>query len=88
MKCKPSENNAHQPATSVSGVGAMVARTSAPRSSPTFTAEEAIVLRAFAAGKCHKQVRIELRMSPRSLDRLLRDLREKAGTADHLALLA
>jgi DNA-binding CsgD family transcriptional regulator len=88
MKCKPGENNPHQRAAGVSRAGPTAALNSAPRPSPTFTGEEAIVLRAFATGKCARQVRTELRISPRSLDRLLRDLREKTGTADHLAMLA
>jgi DNA-binding NarL/FixJ family response regulator len=88
MKCKPQVKNPAQHGASVSGASPTTALTSAPRPSPTFTAEEAIVLRAFAAGKCPKQVRTELRIPPRSLRSLLRDLREKTGTADDLALLA
>jgi DNA-binding NarL/FixJ family response regulator len=54
---------------------------------PSFTIEEAIVLRALTGGKTDKQVCTELRMPSSSFHRLLRDLCEKAGVADHLSLL-
>ena len=54
---------------------------------PSFTIEEAIVLRALAGGKTDKQACTELRMPSSSFHRLLRDLCEKAGVADHLSLL-
>ena len=54
---------------------------------PSFTLEETIVLRALAGGKTDKQVCTELRMPSSSFHRLLRDLCEKAGVADHLSLL-
>lgn len=58
----------------------------APRH-PSFTLEETIVLRALAGGKTDKQVCTELRMPSSSFHRLLRDLCEKAGVADHVSLL-
>lgn len=54
---------------------------------PSFTIEETIVLRALAGGKTDRQVCTELRMPSSSFHRLLRDLCEKAGVADHLSLL-
>ena len=54
---------------------------------PSFTLEETIVLRALAGGKTGKQVCTELRIPSSSFHRLLRDLYEKAGVADHLSLL-
>ena len=54
---------------------------------PSFTIEETIVLRALAGGKTDKQVCTQLRIPSSSFHRLLRDLYEKAGVADHLSLL-
>lgn len=62
-------------------------RTLAEHRHPSFTLEETIVLRALAGGKTDKQVCTELRMPSSSFHRLLRDLCEKAGVADHLSLL-
>lgn len=49
---------------------------------PTFTSEESIVMRAFAAGKTDKQVSAELHIPLPSFQRLLRNLMEKTGTSD------
>ena len=57
------------------------------RLDPTFTSEEAIILRALVGGKTDKQVCGLLRMSSNLFLRLLRDLREKTGTTDNLSLL-
>lgn len=54
-----------------------IQRISAFRLDPTFTSEEAIVLRALVAGKIDKQVCNELRMAPESFLRMMRDLRER-----------
>lgn len=54
---------------------------------PSFTIEEAIVPRALAGRKTDKQVCTELRTPSSSFHRLLCDLCEKAGVADHLSLL-
>ena len=54
---------------------------------PVFTVEESIVMRAFAAGKSDKQVRIELRMPLLAFYRILRELWEKTGTRSRAALL-
>jgi DNA-binding NarL/FixJ family response regulator len=47
---------------------------SAPGLHPTFTVEESIVMRAFAAGKSDKQVRVELRITLELFRRLLRNV--------------
>jgi DNA-binding NarL/FixJ family response regulator len=52
-----------------------------------FTTEEAIVMRAFAAGKSEKQVRLQLHMPSLFFHRVLRALMEKTGTSDRVALL-
>ena len=57
-------------------------RDSAPGLHPTFTVEESIVMRAFAAGKSDKQVSVELRIPLPSFHRLLRNLMEKTGARD------
>jgi DNA-binding NarL/FixJ family response regulator len=54
---------------------------------PTFTSEEAIVLRALVAGKTDKQICTDLRMPLNLFVRLIRDLREKTGTASNLSLV-
>ena len=59
---------------------------SAPGLHPTFTVEESIVMRAFAAGKSDKQVRIELRIPLQLFHRLLRNLMEKTQTSDGIGL--
>jgi DNA-binding NarL/FixJ family response regulator len=53
---------------------------------PTFTVEESIVMRAFAAGKGDKEVCIELRIPLQSFNRLLRSLMERTGTHDRTGL--
>ncbi len=57
------------------------------RADPTFTSEEAIVLRALIAGKTDKQVCSDLRMTLNSYVRLVRELREKTGTTSNLSLV-
>jgi DNA-binding CsgD family transcriptional regulator len=54
---------------------------------PALTGEEAIVLRALAAGRTDRQVRKELRMSPGAFFRTMRDMREKTGTLDNISLI-
>ncbi len=55
---------------------------------PTLTSIEAMVLRSMVAGKTDKQVCSELRMSPGWFLQMMRDLREKTGTANNFSLLA
>jgi DNA-binding CsgD family transcriptional regulator len=62
-------------------------RTSAFQLDPTLTNEEAIVLRALAAGKTDRQVCNELGMAPEAFLRMMRDVREKTCTASDLSLL-
>lgn len=57
------------------------------RPDPTFTSEEAIVLRSLAAGKTDKQVRNALRMALLAFHGMMRDLREKTGTSSTVSLL-
>jgi DNA-binding CsgD family transcriptional regulator len=57
------------------------------RLDPTFTSEEAIILRALLGGKTDKQVCNLLRMSSNLFLRLMRDLREKTATTNNLSLL-
>ena len=64
-----------------------IPRTSAFRLDPTLTGEEAIVLRALAAGQTDRQVCKELRMDPATFLRMMRDMREKIGTADNVSLI-
>ena len=54
---------------------------------PVFTVEESAVIRAFASGKSDKQVCAELRMPLQSFYRLMRDLKEKTGACDRIALI-
>ncbi len=61
-------------------------RTPAFRLDSTFTSEEAIVLRALAAGKTVQQVCNELRIIPETFLRMMRDVREKTRTPDNLSL--
>jgi DNA-binding CsgD family transcriptional regulator len=65
-----------------------VLRTSAFELDPTLTGEEGIVLRALAAGQTDRHVCHQLRMDPATFLRLMRDMREKIGTADNLSLIA
>ena len=51
------------------------------------TGEEAIVLRALAGGQTDRQVCRELRMEPTTFLRMMRDMREKIGTADNVSLI-
>jgi DNA-binding CsgD family transcriptional regulator len=62
-------------------------RASALRLDPTLTGEEAIVLRALAAGKTDRQVCNQLRMHPDTYLRRMRDMREKIGKSDNVSLI-
>jgi hypothetical protein len=55
--------------------------------SPIFTNEESIVIRSVSAGKCDKQLCIELRMPLQAFQGLLCDLMAKTGTTDRIGLL-
>jgi DNA-binding NarL/FixJ family response regulator len=57
-----------------------------PRPDPTFTTEEAIIMRALVAGKTDKEIRNNLRLPANSFYRVMRDLREKTGTDNNLSL--
>jgi DNA-binding NarL/FixJ family response regulator len=59
---------------------------SAHRPHPGFTVEESIVMRAFAAGKTDKQVRIDLHIPVQLFYRLRRNLMEKTGARDPIGL--
>jgi DNA-binding CsgD family transcriptional regulator len=63
-------------------------RTSAFLLDPTLTGEEGIVLRALAAGQTDRQVCHQLHMDPPTFLRLMRNMREKIGTADNVSLIA
>jgi len=54
---------------------------------PALTGEEAIVLRALAAGRTDGQVCRELNFEPDTFLRMMRDMREKIGTADNISLI-
>jgi DNA-binding CsgD family transcriptional regulator len=49
------------------------------RLDPVLTGEEAIVLRALAGGLTDRQLCNQLRMSPDTYLRMMRDMREKIG---------
>jgi DNA-binding NarL/FixJ family response regulator len=53
---------------------------------PTLTTEEAIVLRALAAGKTDRQVCRDMQMAPETFLRMMSDVREKTSTASNLSL--
>ena len=55
--------------------------------SPIFTGEELTVMRGVSAGKCDKQLCIELRMPLQAFQGLLCDLMAKTGTSDRIGLL-
>jgi DNA-binding NarL/FixJ family response regulator len=57
------------------------------RLDPTLTSEEAIVLRALAAGQTDRQVCNVLRMDPTTFLRMMRDMREKIGKSDNVSLI-
>jgi DNA-binding CsgD family transcriptional regulator len=52
---------------------------------PPLTGEEAIVLRALAGGQTDRQVCKQLRMDVAAFHRIMRDMREKTGSADNVA---
>ena len=60
---------------------------SALRLDPALTGEEAIVLRALAGGQTDRQVCKQLRMAVATFQRIMRDMREKTGTADNVSLM-
>jgi DNA-binding NarL/FixJ family response regulator len=62
-------------------------RTSAFRLDPTLTSQEAIVLRALAAGQTDRQVCKDLRMDPTTFLRIMFGMREKIGTTDNVTLI-
>jgi len=62
-------------------------RASALRLDPTLTGEEAIVLRALAAGMTDRQVCNQLRMHPDTYLRRMRGMREKIGKSDNVSLI-
>src|SRR6202161_2180648 len=64
-----------------------IQRASALRLDPTLTGEEAIVLRALAAGKTDRQVCDQLRMHPDTYLRRMRGMREKIGKSENVSLL-
>ena len=49
--------------------------------------DEAIVLRALAAGQTDKQVCKELHLDPTTFLRMMREMREKIGIADNVSLI-
>jgi DNA-binding CsgD family transcriptional regulator len=65
----------------------IVPRASNFRLDPALTVEEAIVLRALAAGRTDKQVRKELGMSAAAFCGLMRNIRDKTGVVDNASLL-
>lgn len=64
-----------------------ILRRSAFRLDPTLTSEESIVLRALATGRTDRQVCIDLRIDPTTFLRIMREMREKIGTADNVSLI-
>lgn len=52
------------------------------------TSVEAIILRALVAGQTDRQVCNGLLMDPVTFLRMMRDIREKIGTADNVSLVA
>ena len=62
-------------------------RTSAFRLDPTLTSQEAIVLRALAAGQTDRQVCKALCIEPTMFLRVMRSIREKIGTTDNVSLI-
>jgi DNA-binding NarL/FixJ family response regulator len=64
-----------------------IQRASAFRLDPTLTSEEAIILRALAAGQTDRQVCNELRIDPATFLRMMREMREKIGTTDNVSLI-
>jgi DNA-binding NarL/FixJ family response regulator len=62
-------------------------RTSNFQLDPSLSSEEAIVLRALAAGQTDRQVCNVLRMDPTTFLRMMRDMREKIGKTDNVSLI-
>jgi DNA-binding NarL/FixJ family response regulator len=54
---------------------------------PSLSSEEAIVLRALAAGQTDRQVCNVLHMDPTTFLRMMRDMREKIGKTDNVSLI-
>ena len=65
-----------------------IQRTSPFQLDPSLSSEEAIVLRALAAGQTDRQVCNVLRMDPTTFLRVMRDMREKIGKRDNVSLVA
>lgn len=57
------------------------------RLDPGMTGEEAIVMRALAAGRTDRQVRKQLRMTAAAFFRTMSDMRHKTGAADNTSLV-
>jgi DNA-binding CsgD family transcriptional regulator len=57
------------------------------RLDPALTSEEAIVLRALAGGQTDRQVCKQLHMAVPVFHRIMRDMREKTGTANNVSLV-
>jgi DNA-binding CsgD family transcriptional regulator len=64
-----------------------IQRTSAFRLDPSLTGEEAIVLRALAAGESDRQVCRGLHIDPATFLRMMRDMWEKIGMVDNVSLI-
>jgi DNA-binding NarL/FixJ family response regulator len=64
-----------------------IQRGSTFRLDPTLTSDESIVLRALAAGRTDRQVCNDLRMDPTTFLLMMREMREKIGTADNVSLI-
>ena len=62
-------------------------RTSAFRLDPALTSEEAIILRALAAGLTDREVCNDLRMDPTTFLRMMLNMREKIGAKDNVSLV-
>jgi hypothetical protein len=54
---------------------------------PPLTRKESIVLRALPAGRIDRQVCNDLRMEPTTFLLMMREMREKIGTADNISLI-
>lgn len=64
-----------------------IRRTSSFRLDPSLNSEEAIVLRALAAGQTDREVCKDLRMDPDTFLRMMREMRGKIGTSDNVSLI-
>ena len=64
-----------------------IQRVSTLRFDPTLTGEESIVLRALAVGRTDGQVCNDLQMAPMTYLLVMREMREKIGTAVNVSLI-